>query len=147
MKQGMLVRFSERGCLIEKEGRIINRRRREGWMFILDSHEMKSTMFAKGHKVYIDIEIWHKRIDHINLQKLKEMQSSTTSPGTPKFFSYNRRVKCSHTSRKKNEVEKATNRHVWHLQSDGGKVYFFNAFTTYLRREGMRREFTCRPTT
>ena len=44
-------------------------------MFILDSHEMKSTMFAKATKVGTKIELWHKRIGHINLNKLKEMQS------------------------------------------------------------------------
>ena len=44
-------------------------------MFILDSHEMKSAMFAKGTKANSDIELWHKRIYHINLNKLKAMQS------------------------------------------------------------------------
>ena len=43
-------------------------------MFILDSHEMKSAMFAKSTKVNSDIELWHMRIGHINLNKLKEMQ-------------------------------------------------------------------------
>ena len=47
----------------------------EGRMFILDPHEMKSAMYAKGHKVNSDIVLWHKRIGHINLQKLKGMQS------------------------------------------------------------------------
>ena len=45
-------------------------------MFILGSHEMKSSMFAKDHKGDADIELWHKRIGHINLQKLKGMQST-----------------------------------------------------------------------
>ena len=38
-------------------------------MFILDSHEIKSAMFANGHKDNVD-----KRIGHINLYKLKGMQ-------------------------------------------------------------------------
>ena len=42
-------------------------------MFILDSHEMKSVMFAKGLRVNANIEFWHKRIGQINLQKLKGM--------------------------------------------------------------------------
>ena len=46
----------------------------------------------------------------------------------------------------KNEVEKATGRHVRCLRSDGGKEYFSDDFTAYLRREGIRREFTCRHT-
>ena len=44
-------------------------------MFILDSHEMKSAMFAKSTKADSDIELWHKRIGHINLNKLKAMKS------------------------------------------------------------------------
>ena len=50
-------------------------------MFILDSHEMKSTMYAKGHRANADIEQWHKRIGHINLQKLKGMQSKRVIVG------------------------------------------------------------------
>ena len=67
MEQGTQVQLNDGGCFIKKEGQI----RREGRMLILDSHEMKSTMFAKGHTTNTDIELWHKRINHINLQKLK----------------------------------------------------------------------------
>ena len=44
-------------------------------MFILNSHEMKSCMFAKGTKADTNIELWHNRIGHINHNKLKAMQS------------------------------------------------------------------------
>ena len=44
-------------------------------MFILESNEVKSAMFAKGLKTDTDIQLCHKRIGHINLQKLKGMQS------------------------------------------------------------------------
>ena len=54
-------------------------------MFILDSHEMKSAMFAKGTKADSDIELWHKRIGHINLQKLKAMQLKGVVIGLPTF--------------------------------------------------------------
>ena len=67
VEQGMQVRFNDGGCFIEKEGRLIARGRREGQMFILNSQEMVSAMFANGHKVRADIELWHKRISHINL--------------------------------------------------------------------------------
>ena len=67
VEQGRQVRFNQGGCFIEKEGRLIARGRREGRMFILDSHEMKSAMFTKGTKADSDIEVWHKRIGHINL--------------------------------------------------------------------------------
>ena len=50
MEQGIQVQVNDVGCLIEKEGRIIARGQREGWMFILDSHMMKLAMYAKGCK-------------------------------------------------------------------------------------------------
>ena len=75
VEQGMQVRFDQGGCFIEKEGQLTARRWREGQMFILDSHEMKLAMFAKGTKADTDIELWHKIIVHINLNKLKAMQS------------------------------------------------------------------------
>ena len=74
-EHGMQVQFDQEGCFIEKEGRIIARERREGWMFILDSHEMKSVMFAKSTKADSNIELWHKQIGHINLNKLRAMKS------------------------------------------------------------------------
>ena len=54
-------------------------------MFILESNEVKSAMFAKGFKTDIDIELWHKRIGHINLQKLMGMQSKGVVIGLPTF--------------------------------------------------------------
>ena len=75
-EQGMLVRYNHGlGCFIKKEGSLIARRWREGQMFILDSNEVKSAMFVKGHKADTNIEFWHKRIGHINLQKLKGLQT------------------------------------------------------------------------
>ena len=52
---------------------------------ILNSHEMKSVMFAKGLRVNANIEFWHKRIGHINLQKLKGMQVKGFIIGLPTF--------------------------------------------------------------
>ena len=49
----------------------------------------------------------------------------------------------SHFQKFKNEIEKATNRHVRCLRSNDDKKYFSDAFTTYLQQEGIRREFTC----
>ena len=71
----MQVRFNQGGCFIKKEGRLITHDRREGRIFILESNEVKSAMFAKGPKADTVIELWLKRIGHINLQKLKGMQS------------------------------------------------------------------------
>ena len=54
-------------------------------MFILDSHKMKSSMFAKSTKADSSIELWQKRIGHINLNKLKAMQSKGVIIGLPTF--------------------------------------------------------------
>ena len=54
-------------------------------MFILEANEIKSAMFAKDLKSDTDIELWHKRIGHINLNKLKAMQSKGVIIGLPTF--------------------------------------------------------------
>ena len=54
-------------------------------MFIVDLHEMKSTTFAKSTKAETDIELWRKWNVHINLNKLKEMQSKGVVIGLPTF--------------------------------------------------------------
>ena len=54
-------------------------------MFILESNEVKSAMFAKGLKADTDIELWHKKIGHINLNKLKVMQSKGVVIELPMF--------------------------------------------------------------
>ena len=54
-------------------------------MFILESSEVKSAMYAKGQKVETDLKLWHKRIGHINLQKLQNMQTKGVVIGLPNF--------------------------------------------------------------
>ena len=50
-----------------------------------------------------------------------------------------------HFQKFKSKVGKTTGRHVRCLRS-GGKEYFLDYFTTYLRKEGIQREFPCRHT-
>ena len=68
VEQGMQVRFNNEGCFIEKDGRVIAKGWRDGHLFILDSNEVKSAMYAKGLETETSIKLWHKRIGHINLQ-------------------------------------------------------------------------------
>ena len=42
-------------------------------------------MYAKGLKIEMDIKLWQKRIDHINLQWLRAMQSKGAVIGLPTF--------------------------------------------------------------
>ena len=72
----MQVQFNQSGCFIEKDGRLIARGWRDGRMFILDSNEVKLAIYAKGLKAKTNMELWHKRIGHINrVQRLRAMQS------------------------------------------------------------------------
>ena len=81
----MQVRFNNDGCFIERGDQVVPHGRREGRMFILASTEIKSAMFAKGLKVESDLNVWHKRIGHINLQKLQNMQSKGVILKLPNF--------------------------------------------------------------
>ena len=56
-------------------------------MFTLDVNvlELKAAMFAQGSGIVADIEIWHKRIGHANVQRLKMMQNQESVTGLPVF--------------------------------------------------------------
>ena len=81
----MQVRFTHLGCFIEKEGRVIAQGRIYGRMFILDSSDGGTAMFANGQKVESDIDLWHKRIGHANYQRLQDLQSKQVVFRLPKF--------------------------------------------------------------
>ena len=53
----MEVRFTHLGCFIEEEGRVIAQGHKDGMMFILDSIDGGTAMFAKGQKVKSDIDL------------------------------------------------------------------------------------------
>ena len=42
-------------------------------------------MFVKGKKVESDIDLWHKRIGHVNYQRLQDLQLKQVVFGLPKF--------------------------------------------------------------
>ena len=63
--QGMEVRFTHLRCFIDEEGHVITQGRRDERMFTLDSTDGGTAMFAKGQKVELDIDLWHKRIGHV----------------------------------------------------------------------------------
>ena len=51
-------------------------------MFLLDSTDGGTAMFAKGQKAESDIELWHKRIVHVNYQWLQGLQSKQVKPAS-----------------------------------------------------------------
>ena len=90
VEQGLQVRFNPDGCFVEdfnNKCRLIAKGKRIGRMFTLDVNipEVKAAMFAHGAGVVADTDIWHKRIGHVNVQRLKAMQSKEIVTGLPKF--------------------------------------------------------------
>ena len=83
--QGMQVWFTHIGCVIEEEGQVIALGHTDGRMVILDTNDGGTVMFVKGQKVELNIDLWHKRIGHINYQRLKDLQSKQVVFGMPKF--------------------------------------------------------------
>ena len=90
VEQGLQVKFNTDGCFVEdfnNKNRLIAKGKRMGRMFTLDVDipEIKAAMFAHGTEVVAYTDIWHKRIGHVNLQRLKMMQSKEIVIGLPKF--------------------------------------------------------------
>ena len=56
-------------------------------MFTLnvDVPVIKVAIFAQGTSVVADIKIWHKRIGHVNVQRLTTMQNHNIVIGISKF--------------------------------------------------------------
>ena len=44
-------------------------------MFILNTNDVGTTLFAKGQKVKLDIDLWEKRFGHVNFPWVREMQT------------------------------------------------------------------------
>ena len=61
-------------------------------MFILNTNEVGTALFAKGEKVELGIDLWHKRFDHVNFTRLCEMQTKNVIFGLPKFGGRNSQV-------------------------------------------------------
>ena len=70
---------------MEEEGKVIVQGRLEGRMFILETNEVGTAMFAKGKKVESHIDLWHKRFNHVNFPRLCELQTKNIIFCLPKF--------------------------------------------------------------
>ena len=90
VEQGLQVKFTLARLLIEEfkeDGCLIAKGKKVGRMFTLDVDvpEINSAMFAQGKSVVADVEIWHKCIGHVNVQRLKAMQTQNIVTDIPKF--------------------------------------------------------------
>ena len=79
-------------CFIEDEGEVIAQGRRDGRMFILNTNDVGTALFAKGQKVESDIDLWHKRIGHVNYRRLQDLQKKQVVFGLPKFSGWRAQV-------------------------------------------------------
>ncbi len=89
MEQGLQVTFNPNGCFVENmknQGKLIVKGERNGRMFTLyvNMPQVNSMLFTHG-KGAGDIGIWHKRVGHVNLQRLKLMEKLNFVGGFPKF--------------------------------------------------------------
>jgi len=89
VEQALQVTFNPNGCFVEdmkNQGKLIAKEERNGRMFTLDVNipKVNSMLFRHGKRVG-DIGIWHKRIGHVNLQRLKLMEKQNLVGGFPKF--------------------------------------------------------------
>ena len=87
--QGMQVRFTHLGCFIKEESQINVQVRRERRMFILETNDVGTAMFAKVQKVESDINLWHNRFGHVNFPRLCEMETKNIVFGLQKFSDRN----------------------------------------------------------
>jgi hypothetical protein len=73
IEQGLQVRFNPDGCYVKNfkdKCRLVVKGKKMGKMFTLDVSmpKVEATMFAQGAGVVADMDIWHKRIGHVNEQ-------------------------------------------------------------------------------
>ncbi len=89
MEQGLQVTFNPNGCFVEdmkNQGKLIAKGERNGRMFTLDGNmlEVNSMLFTHG-KGARNIGIWHKRVGHVNFQRLNLMEKQNLVGSLPKF--------------------------------------------------------------
>ena len=91
VEQGLQVKFNEHGCYVEdlKDNcRLVSKGNKIGRMFTLDVKmpmENDNLLYTQKNAVIVDANIWHKRIGHVNIQRLKSMQSKNVVIGLPNF--------------------------------------------------------------
>jgi hypothetical protein len=78
IEQGLQVQFNRDGCYVKDfkdKCRLVAKCKRVGRMLSLDVSmpKVEATMFTQGAGVVADMDIWHKRIGHVNEQRLKFM--------------------------------------------------------------------------
>ena len=99
VERGLQVRFTQKGCFVEdpREGfMLVAKGKKQGRLFTMEvkNSDANKMCFAYDNKKIAKIELWHKRIGHVNLQKLKNMQSHNLVNGLPLFKDRNMHQLC-----------------------------------------------------
>ncbi|MCO5614165.1 hypothetical protein L7F22_068446 [Adiantum nelumboides] len=162
VEQELQVKFNGDGLYVEeykKNGKPVAQGKKVGRMFTLNVNmpKMNAAMFAQGTGVVADIEVWHKRIGHANVQRLKLMQSKELVTGLPQFRVFEMQQVCAACELGKQAkgsfpqerhnfkamVEKQTGSFVQCLRLYGGGEYFSHEFSNFLKKHGIQRQFSC----
>ena len=90
VEQGLQVKFNSDGCFVEDPNnkyKMVAKGKRIGRMFTLNvkTPAGSNMLYTQKNAVITDIDIWHKRIGHVNVQRLKTMQSQNVVAGLPNF--------------------------------------------------------------
>ena len=80
VEQGLQVKFNSDGCFVEDPNnkfKMVAKDKRIGRMFTLNVKILAGSnmLYTQKNAVITDMDIWHKRIGHVNVQLLKTMQS------------------------------------------------------------------------
>ena len=84
VEHGLQVQFNKHGCFVEdfnNKVRLVAKGNKDGRMFTLDVNMPKSSMA----RVIAIVAMWHKWIGHVDLQRLKAMQTQEVVIGHPNF--------------------------------------------------------------
>ena len=90
VEQGLQVKFNSDGCFVEDPNnkyKMVAKGKRIGRMFTLNvkTPAGSNMLYTQKNAVITDIDIWHKRIGHVNVQQLKTMQSQNVVAGLSNF--------------------------------------------------------------
>ena len=91
VEQGLQVKFNSDGCFIKdpkNKYKMVAKGKRIGRMFTLNVKipAGSNMLYTQKNAVITDIDIWHKKTGHVNVQRrLKTMQSQNVVAGLPNF--------------------------------------------------------------
>ena len=90
VEKGYQVRFTSKGCYVEdprKQFKIIAKGTKQDRLFTMEvkMHDSQVMFASHDNKSIAQLDLWHKRLGHVNVQKLKQMQYGDVVHGLPNF--------------------------------------------------------------